>query len=144
VTEAGDHFEAEDEVSVRWEIWESFLSLLRSYGAAAGSDFILRRHSDHAQVEHKGCALRFFFNPRTGEGSWREIGSSRERGGEFYLNQDGTCQIDGRSEPLDMAAIDWIAQLKQAADVHLSETQAAIPELKSSESNHEPRDQNHL
>ena len=98
------------EIQVRWEIWHSFVSLLRSYAAAAslgGQQHIVHSLSDSATVESQGRALRFFFHADKGDVMWHE----QEASGTFHINQDGTFEFADGPKAMDVAAIDWIAQL---------------------------------
>ncbi|MGC2398542.1 MAG: hypothetical protein WA510_02100 [Acidobacteriaceae bacterium] len=108
------------EVRVRWEIWESFVSLLRSYAALAGADYTVQNFSDWAMVEHNGRTVRFCFDPLTGEAVWRKVQSEFESWGSFHINDDGTLQFDDGSRNLDMSVIDWIEWLGQEGPSNLS------------------------
>ena len=92
--------------NVRREIWESFVSLLRSYAGAAsltGEPYTVFSFSNWATVEHQGRALRFYFRPDSGEAIWR---SDLQRCGGFQINQDGTLGFPDGVKAIDMAAID--------------------------------------
>jgi hypothetical protein len=102
------------ETRVRWEIWESFVSLLRSYAAAAslsGEEYAVSSFSGGAKVEHQGRALRFSFRPTTGNGIWRSVRPEKQSWGGFHISEDGTFASLSGSEALDAAAITWIEQL---------------------------------
>jgi hypothetical protein len=126
----GFHPEVPFEIRVRSEIWESFVSLLRSYAAAAGPNFTVERLSDFAQVKHEGRILSFCFDPSTGKAVWREARPDMELSGNFQINQDGTLQVGGKAEPVDMAVIDWIAQLRQNNGVDFSLLDQLASDLK--------------
>jgi hypothetical protein len=99
------------EIRARWEIWGSFVSLLRSYAAAAGETYTVQSFSDWAKVEHQQNAVRFCFSPRTGEAVWRKVCPAWETWGHFQINDDGTFQFDDGPKHLDMSVIDWIEWL---------------------------------
>jgi hypothetical protein len=126
------------EIRVRWEIWESFVSLLNSYAAANGPDYKVHKLSDWAAVEYKDRAIRFHFNPVTGEAVWRAVYPDQEFTGSFQINQDGTFGFEGVDKPIDLAAVDWIAGLKKEPQFDSSVFETIL------ESIHEPRDRDHL
>jgi hypothetical protein len=121
------------EIRVRREIWGSFVSLLNSYAAAGGPDYSVEKVGEWVGVVYKGRAIRFRLSPATGE-----VLAEGAFAGRFQVNQDGTFGIDGVDQPIDLAAIDWIAALQkeQQFDDSLLETNL--------ESSHEPRDRDHL
>jgi hypothetical protein len=109
----GSHGDVPFEIRVRWEIWGSFVSLLRAYAAASGADYAVQNFSDWAKVEHNERAIRFCFTPQTGEAVWRKVQPGFETWGSFHINDDGTFQFDDGSQNLDMAVIEWIEWLGQ-------------------------------
>jgi hypothetical protein len=121
---------------VRCEIWESFISLLRCYAAAAGTEYTVESASEWATVERSGRAIRFSFDPRTGQAALREIFPGAEFAQEFHIHQDGSFQIEGENKPIDMAAIDWIARLQKEPFFPLPESDL--------ESSHELTDRDNL
>jgi hypothetical protein len=99
-------------VRVRSEIWESFVSLLASYAAATGPHYRVRKLHDGAAVELGDHAIRFRFDPLDGKAVWREVTPAGESCGHFQVLEDGDLEIAGNKQPMDLAAIDWIANLK--------------------------------
>ncbi len=108
------------EVRVRWEIWNSFVSLLRSYAAAAGPDYEVHSFSDWAKVTYKDRAARFCFSAATGEAVWRTVRPEMESWGDFKMNEDGAFGFPEGAEPMDMAVIHWIAWLGRDELFHFS------------------------
>ena len=95
---------------MRRELWESFVSLLRSYAGVAsldGKQYTVESFSDGANVQCQQRSIRFFFYADTGDAIWRE----KEASGTFHLNQDGTLEFANGPKAMDLAAIDWIEQL---------------------------------
>jgi hypothetical protein len=99
------------EIRVRWQIWESFVSLLRSYAAAAGPEYTVHSFSDRAKVEHKERAVRFCLSPTSGDVAWQTVRPEMDAWGSFHINEDGTFEFPQGPEVMDMATIEWIAWL---------------------------------
>jgi hypothetical protein len=100
---------------VRTELWSSFVSLLRSYAAAAtmdGKEYVVEGGSDQAAVGYLDRAYRFRFRAATGDGIWRSVQSGSESWGAFHLKQDGTLAFLDGTKSLDIAAIDFIESLQ--------------------------------
>jgi hypothetical protein len=126
------------EIRVRWEIWESFVSLLNSYAAANGPEYKVLKLADWAAVEYKNRAIRFHFDPVTGKAVWRAVFPDEEFTGTFQINEDGTFRIGDEDKPMDLAVIDWIAGLQKERQFDISLLETIL------ESSHEPRDRDHL
>ena len=96
------------ETRVREELWTSFASLLRSYLAAHGLQY-LGEDQAHVEISGTGIILRrgqrsveLNLDRATGQGVWH-INSQQD--GKFTLAEDGTMRFeDGRVEQMDMAA----------------------------------------
>ena len=102
------------ELQVRWEIWSSFVSMLRAYAALAGPEFSVHTTADWAKVGYQGRCHCFCFQP-AGEGSawvsqWPE---GAKVWGSWRLHTDGTLDFGNGPEALDMVAIEWIDKLRQ-------------------------------
>ena len=129
------------EIRARWEIWGSFVSLLRSYAAAAGETYTVQSSSDWATVEHQPNAVRFCFSPQTGKAVWRKVCPGWEARGDFQINDDGTFQLDEGQKELDMSVIDWIEWLGKKHAFNVPFLNQLESDLKS---NHEPRDKDYF
>ena len=101
----------------RAEIWESFVSLLRCYAAAAsvpGSEYLVLNAVGATEVKHDHRVLSFRFQPSSGDATWQLLGEGAESRGSFHMREDSTLEFTGETKELDMAAIDFIEQLAQA------------------------------
>ena len=102
------------EVRVRWEIWESFVAMLRVYANAASIDrgeFTVTALHAAACVTHEDNVLRLSFDPLNGEATWRFSEEGLRRQGSFRILESGALSFDGQEKQLDEAAIDWIEAL---------------------------------
>ena len=96
------------------ELWLSFVSLLRSYAAAANLNL-----EEHARIEHGGnsisivasaARLELVFNPETSIVTWQKTAPAHDPiGGSFAFLPEGTLNINGTIKDLDHAAIDFVA-----------------------------------
>jgi hypothetical protein len=95
------------------EFWVSFVSLLRSYAAAAN----LNRHQ-HAHIDeatHSATivagqpSLAMHFDPETGKVKWQKHNASHDPTiGTFEFQAEGNIAIAGINKDLDHVAIDII------------------------------------
>ena len=102
------------------ELWVSFVSLLRSYTAAAqlsSGDTVQFEETENSITAASGHA-RFDMqcDLRTGAGNW-QLRSDHEgkMQGRFQLLHDGRIALDDKTLDLDHAAIDFAAALQAAA-----------------------------
>ncbi len=105
---------AATEPMLETELWGSFVSLLRSYVAAANLNL-----DQHARIEGAGNSIAIVaseshltmeFNPQTSEVSCRpRCGSSASISSTFEFLPEGTIHIDGAVKDLDQVAIDLVA-----------------------------------
>jgi hypothetical protein len=118
-------------VSLRWEIWKSMLSMLRSYSALAGlNDGVAIKidppngeQFDSVFFESRHVILSLSFQPGTGHGTWtlREREEKVERGslkklgftrlGTFVMVEDGSLFMNQEFVELDMLAIDLVKKV---------------------------------
>jgi hypothetical protein len=106
------------EIRVRWEIWRSFESCLRSYAAAEGlSDSevpMVNALGDHIDVTWHGLYLGFTMKPADGTAVWLlEWDRENSMWGGFELLPEGAFSFENGKKDLDHAAIDFLAMLKR-------------------------------
>jgi hypothetical protein len=97
------------------ELWQSFVSLLRSYAAAANLNL-----EEHARVEQAETSaaliagdtrLELRFDPETSTVNWRMQSSADQPiTGSFAFLPEGTIDINGRVQDLDHVAIELVAK----------------------------------
>jgi hypothetical protein len=113
-------------VSVRRQVWESLVSMVRVYAHAASLNGVacdVTISTEAAVVTRKSGTLTIQCSEETGEGSWRLVhlvpaltGSGEcEEWGEFHIDEHGVLMFPAGPKELDTAAIDWIDHL-----VHVS------------------------
>jgi len=104
---------------IRIQLWDSFLSLLKSYAAAASLHGV--RHEVVAVSECEAFVtagtrvLDIWCYPDSGRGDWAIGRSTAESAGEFLLNTNGTIALGDSTMDMDHAAIQLIASLTTAA-----------------------------
>jgi len=118
-------------VSLRWEIWKSLLTMLRSYSALAGlNDGVAIKvipeeaeQSDSVFFESRHATLSLSFQPASGNGTWtlRERDGKVERGslkklgfqrlGTYVMVEDGSLFMNQEFVELDMLAIDLVQKV---------------------------------
>jgi len=118
-------------VSLRWEIWKSLLSMLRSYSALAGlNDGVAIKmipaeaeQCDSVAFESRHATLSISFQPDTGNGKWTlreregkvERGSLKKQGfarlGTYVMVEDGSLFMKQEFVELDVLAIDLVAKV---------------------------------
>jgi hypothetical protein len=118
-------------LSLRWEIWKSLLTMLRSYSALAGlNDGVAIKMDppngeqlDSVFFESRHVTLSLSFQPGTGNGTWtlreREAkvarGSLKKLGfprlGTFVMVEDGSLFMKQEFVELDTLAIDLVAKV---------------------------------
>lgn len=105
------------EIRVRWEVWRSFESCLRSYAAAAGQGGgeqpVVDAIGDHIDVVWRGAYLGFTMSPADGAVAWLiERPSGGNTWGTLEVLPEGKLLVGDRKQDLDHAAIDFLALLK--------------------------------
>jgi hypothetical protein len=100
------------------ELWVSFISLLRSYVAAAGLNLEETAEvfagDDRVGISVAGARLDLNYSAVTGAGTWCLCGAgAEERQGRFELLPEGRIVVDGKTLDLDHAAIDFAAFVMQ-------------------------------
>ena len=100
------------------ELWLSFVSLLRSYAAAANLNL-----EEHARIEHAGnsfsivasaARLELLFDPETRTVSWQmRRDAAHPITGSFAFLPAGAVNINGTIKDLDHAAIDFVAAVTE-------------------------------
>ena len=84
---------------LRIELWTSWASLLRSYGAAHGLN---SRH--HAVVEVGADEITLRVGSRWLRFTHETVEDSEGRHSSFNMQEDGTVKLDGIAEEMDLAA----------------------------------------
>ena len=118
----------------RAEIWESFVSLLRCYAAAAsvpGSEYRVINEDGVTLVEFEQRVLAFHFEPGSGEATWQLSERGTESRGAFHMHEDSTLEFADEAKELDIAAIDFIEQLSDGN----SEPQSPSAAVSSTQNN---------
>jgi hypothetical protein len=106
-------------VSVRRQVWESLVSMVRVYAHAASLNGVacdVSFSAETAVVTRLGATLTIQCFEETGAGSWRLVhsvatstGSGEcEEWGEFHIDDHGVLMFPAGPKELDTAAIDWI------------------------------------
>lgn len=107
------------------ELWISFTSLLRSYTAAASlnpsAEFTIDSTEESISIASGGVVLAMHVDLQTGRGKWRLKSSGSATQGEFALLHDGRIDLDNTILDLDLAAIDFVAALRQPASTSARE-----------------------
>jgi hypothetical protein len=106
-------------VRVRWELWESLLSMLRVYANAASlthGEFVITALSDAAWMHHNGYLLSLQLDAENGIVSWAVKGPADVDDRRcFELLESGALLAAGQETELDRAAIDWVEELTKIA-----------------------------
>jgi len=102
-----------ERTGVHSELWLSFVSMLRSYAAAASlhaGDVRVISRENTVTVTSGAAQLDLTFTPESSLVGWnRHSASSAPLTGSFIIEPGGTLAINGVSRDLDHAAIDFIA-----------------------------------
>jgi len=105
---------------VRAELWRSFVSLLKSYAAAASLNGlehgVLVLTENSLQVAAVPGTLSVAFYQALGRGVWSVAVNSELEKGTFELHLDGAVSLDERVVEMDHAAIELISSLSTAAN----------------------------
>ena len=103
------------ELMLQTELWVSFVSMLRSYAAAASlhADEVHVSTAENAVTIASGSTqLDMQFNPDSSEVNWTmRTASQVPVTGSFTMQPEGTIQINGATKDLDHGAIDFIASV---------------------------------
>jgi hypothetical protein len=105
------------EPMLEMELWLSFVSLLRSYAAAASlhaGDVRVSSSANTVKITSGAGELNLHFDSESRQGSWTQCtASSPAVTGNFAMQPEGTIHIDGVTKDLDHAAIDFIASISE-------------------------------
>lgn len=100
---------------IETELWVSFVSMLRSYAAAASLhagevDVLVAENA--VKVTSGATQLDMNFDPESSLIHWtKRSGSHPPTTGSLTIEPEGAVRIDGVSRDLDHAAIDFIASV---------------------------------
>ena len=101
------------------ELWMSFVSLLRSYAAAASlhaGEIGVHADGNDVAIVAGGVLLAMQFDPESGVTNWSQRTAAGEPVvGEFKILTDGVLSINGVTRDLDHAAIDFVASVTDGA-----------------------------
>jgi len=111
---------AATEPMIETELWVSFVSMLRSYAAAAslhaGAVHISMTTENTVTITSGATQLEMNFAPQSSLIHWtKRTGSHPPITGSFAIEPEGAVRIDGVSRDLDHAAIDFIASVTDSA-----------------------------
>ena len=99
------------------ELWLSFASVMRSYAAVAGPPAEVAATEDSIIVTCGAAQLAMYVDPQSGAGNWHmQRGGAIAMQGAFALLPEGRIELEGSALDLDHAAIDFVAQVKQAGN----------------------------
>ncbi|HEY1502023.1 MAG TPA: hypothetical protein VGF88_20780 [Acidobacteriaceae bacterium] len=101
------------EPTLQIELWISFVSLLRSYAAAANLNSAAPAHIEESEnsvaIVAAESRLEMHFDSDTGKVRWhKRAASSSPIAGTFELLPQGSIAINGATKDLDHVAIDFI------------------------------------
>jgi hypothetical protein len=106
---------------VRREIWESLVSMVRVYAHAASlgtKTYAVTTGSSVIWVKCESCVLEIGCSFDSGEGRWNlSQPRTEEQAGRIVIEADGRLVLPDGPKELDEAAIDWIRQIVEAANV---------------------------
>jgi hypothetical protein len=104
---------------VRIELWRSFISVLKSYAAAASLNGfrhgVLELTENSLNVVALSSTLNVGYYAALGRGVWSVAAQGKQTLGSFELNADGTVFLDGIAVDMDHGAIQLIGLLTSAA-----------------------------
>jgi len=104
---------------VNFEVWRSFVSMLRSYAAAAtlhAGAVRVQTAENEVRVASTAAELAMQFDVESGVVSWTRCGGAGEvAAGRFEILHDGVVSVGGVTRDLDHAAIDLIASVTEGA-----------------------------
>ncbi len=105
---------------IETELWLSFVSLLRSYAAAASlhaGEVRVTTNENAVTISNGNAQLAMTFDAESSEVSWRKSPPAGAAvTGTFAIQHDGTAGMDGVTKDLDHAAIDFIASVTERAE----------------------------
>jgi hypothetical protein len=111
-------------VSVRRQVWESLVSMVRVYAHAASLNGVavdVTVSPEKAVVRRQAATFTIQCSEETGAGSWRLVHGECEEWGEFHIDEHGVLMFPAGPKELDAAAIDWIDHL-----VHVSTNESVL------------------
>ena len=97
------------------ELWASFVSLLRSYAAAASLS--LPEPAEVSEAAHavvlvcRSTRIEMRFDPHTAEVSWQRFAGADRQTGSFTILPEGSIAIAGHIRDLDHVAIEFVASV---------------------------------
>jgi hypothetical protein len=107
------------EPRIETELWTSFVTLLRSYAAAAGFHtgvVEVRSSMESVTIGALAVELEMRFDAALGRVTWQKrVAREEAKSGRFQFLPEGTIAIDGTTKDLDHVAIDFIALVTERA-----------------------------
>ncbi len=107
------------EPMLQTELWVSFVSMLRSYAAAASlhtGEVGVRLDGNDVGIAAGDVQLAMHFDAESGVVSWtKRTGCSEPIAGSFEILADGVVSVNGATRDLDHAAIDFIASVTEGS-----------------------------
>jgi hypothetical protein len=107
------------DTEIRLQLWDSFVTLLRTYAAAASLHGLAHNVAEIAECEAFVTAgqetLDVWCSAETGTGHWSVGRVSEDSPSDFQLQTDGTVLLGNSIVDMDHAAIQLISHLTAAA-----------------------------
>ena len=105
------------EPMIESELWVSFVSMLRSYAAAAnvnlGKVWVVSNGMT-VTISAFATQIEMRFDEKTGQGTWEKRVAGRPAfPGAFAIEPEGMIRINGAVKDFDHAAIDLIASVTE-------------------------------
>lgn len=101
------------EPTLHTELWHSFVSMLRSYAAAASLNsgaVLVSSIRNTVTITVDDTQLEMNFDPCSARINWRKRTAADDPiGGSFDLLAEGAIAIDGATKDLDHVAIEFVA-----------------------------------
>jgi hypothetical protein len=105
------------EPMLQTELWISFVSMLRSYAAAAGlhgGEVHVATTGNTVEITSSATELDMRFDPDSSQVYWTKRAASQGPvTGTLTIQPEGTIHVNGASKDLDHAAIDFIASVTE-------------------------------
>jgi hypothetical protein len=105
------------EPMVETELWISFVSLLRSYAAAASlasGKVAVVSNNESVTISAFAVQIEMKFDSKSGQGTWeKRVAGHAVFPDTFAIRPEGTIHINGAVRDLDHAAIDLIASVAE-------------------------------
>jgi len=116
---------------VRAELWQSFVSLLKAYAAAASFNGlehgVLVLTENSLQIVAAPETLSVAYYQALGRGVWALTSGSDMERGTFEVNLDGSISLEESAVDMDHAAIQLIASLTDAATSSANRNRIEVP-----------------